>query len=182
MFGRSANLQESANRLYAALVAQAREPFFYTECGVPDSIDGRYDMIVIHAFLAMRRLGAETGADSKEAARLSQALFDFFMADMDQNLREMGVGDLGVGRRVKVMAKGFYGRVAAYEQGFAGTDAELAGALRRNLYGTMTGSGAPDAAALARMAAYMRRSMALMSEISVDDLRSGRPRFAALDR
>ena len=104
--------RDSARLLYAAVVARAREPVFYTRFRVPDSLDGRFDMIALHAFLVLRRL-KEEGADG---AALGQALFDVIFSDMDRSLREMGAGDLGVGRRVKRMARGFYGRIAAYDQ------------------------------------------------------------------
>lgn len=136
-----------AERLYAGVVAQARRPVFYAECGVPDTLDGRFEMLVLHAFLLLRRLKGHGPAAERVSQRLSEALF----ADMDANLREMGAGDLGVGPRVKRMAQAFYGRVAAYEAGLAGGPAPLAEALRRNLFGTVAPApGQPE-----RMAAYM---------------------------
>lgn len=140
----------AAVALYRRIVEQARQPDFYSRHGVPDSLDGRFDMIVLHAFLVMRRLRALA---SKPAADLSQDLFDLLFADMDSNLREIGVGDLGVGKRVKKMAQAFYGRVEAYEAGLTATDdAILTDALTRNLYGT-TQPALPNQLA---MAGYMR--------------------------
>ncbi|MGH7001015.1 MAG: ubiquinol-cytochrome C chaperone family protein [Stellaceae bacterium] len=133
--------------LYGAIVAAARNPAFYADWGVPDTLDGRFELIALHAFLAIRRL-----KQSADSAAYAQALFDTMFADLDRNLREMGVGDLSVGRQVKTMAKAFYGRVVAYERGLAGSDS-LEDALRRNLYGTAV----PDAAQLAAAAAYVRR-------------------------
>jgi cytochrome b pre-mRNA-processing protein 3 len=140
--------EEPARRLYEALVAQSRLPCFYVEAEVPDTVDGRFEMLALHAHLVLRRLkdgGAET-------APLAQALFDLMFVDMDASLREMGAGDLGVGKRVKRMATGFYGRVAAYDAGLAQGPATLAAALRRNLFGTVS----PSEAALATMAGYMQ--------------------------
>ncbi|WP_374466727.1 ubiquinol-cytochrome C chaperone family protein, partial [Ferrovibrio sp.] len=91
--------------LYRAIVAQSRQAGFYREHGVPDSLDGRFDMIVLHSFLVMRRLRRIGAA----AEPLSQQLFDLMFADMDSNLREIGVGDLSVGKKVKAMAQAFYG-------------------------------------------------------------------------
>ncbi|MEX2297639.1 MAG: ubiquinol-cytochrome C chaperone family protein, partial [Dongiaceae bacterium] len=108
-----------ARALYEAAVEQARSPAFYTALGVPDTVDGRFELIALHGFLVMHRLKTEPG----EGPPLAQALFDFMFADMDAALREMGAGDLGVGRRVKTMAKSFLGRVAAYEAGLADPDA-----------------------------------------------------------
>src|SRR5450432_4115159 len=120
-----------AARLYDAIVSQARQPDFYAAGGVPDSIDGRFEMIVLHAYLVLRRL---RGA-GEVAEPLAQALVDRLFADMDASLREMGAGDLGVGKRVKRMATAFYGRVAAYEAGDKRGD--MAEALARNLFGTV---------------------------------------------
>jgi cytochrome b pre-mRNA-processing protein 3 len=164
---------ESAHALYVALVRQAREPAFYSACGVPDSLDGRFDMIVLHAYLVMRRLKAA----GEGGAALAQALFDVMFSDMDQNLRELGVGDLAVGRRVKTMARGFYGRVKAYDEGLgAADDAALAAALRRNLYGTAE----PAPRHLGAMAGYVRVAAVGLDGQDAGELLAGRPpRFPA---
>ena len=107
----------------------------YTEGGVADTLDGRFDLIVLHVVPLMRRL-----RQCDEAGRqMSQALFDVMFDDMDQSLREMGVGDLRVGKRVKQMARAFYGRAMAYDQAFdraPGTDRRrsIAEALERNVF------------------------------------------------
>ncbi len=126
-----------AARLYTAAVAQARAPAFY-EAGVPDTIDGRFDLLMLHLFLLMRRLRR----DGAPGAALTQALFDTAFDDMDRTLREMGVGDLGVPRRIKAMARAFYGRAAAYDAALdAHGDSDLRTALGRNLFG---GGPAPE--------------------------------------
>ena len=161
---------EAAHALYLALVRQAREPAFYRDCGVPDSLEGRFDMIVLHAFLVMRRLRSEGEA----GAALAQALFDVMFSDMDQNLRELGVGDLAVGRRVKTMARGFYGRIKAYDEGLAqAVDADLIAALDRNLYATV----AAEPAQIALMAGYVRRAAAAIAAQDTAALLAGRPSF-----
>ena len=137
--------------LYGAIVAQARDPAFYDTYGVPDTALGRFELIALHAFLVMRRLKREGEAGTDAA----QALFDLMFADVDRNLREMGVGDLGVGRRVKTLAKGFFGCVRAYEEALDGDPAgpALGAALARNLY-----AGAPPAPdLLGAVAGYVRR-------------------------
>ena len=91
-------------------MAQARQPVFYESYGVPDSVDGRFEMIALHCYLLMRRLQA---AGDKA---LSQKLFDIFFVSMDQSLREMGVGDLAVPKHMKRMMNGFNGRADGYEQ------------------------------------------------------------------
>ncbi len=121
---------EAAEAVYAAIVRQSRHPDFYTRLGVADTVDGRFDMICLHAALVIRRLTAEGGSGPEVA----QKVFDVMFRDMDRSLREMGVGDLSVGKHVKRMAKAFYGRAAAYEQGLAEGREVLEGALRRNLY------------------------------------------------
>jgi cytochrome b pre-mRNA-processing protein 3 len=148
LFGRNA-LEGPARALYETAVRQAREPAFYAALGVPDSVDGRFELVALHGFLLMRRLKSIDAG----GGRLAQALFDIMFADMDASLREMGAGDLGVGKRVKTMAKGFLGRIAAYETGLE-NPAELQAALRRNLYGTVE----PSAGALAAMAGYAREA------------------------
>src|SRR5258705_2814100 len=108
---RSETQTAAADRLYVALVAQAREPAFYREGQVPDSLDGRFELVTLHAFLVLRRLRAEGSAGT----RLAQLLFDRMFVDMDESLREICVGGLNVGKRAKAMAKAFSGRGPAYK-------------------------------------------------------------------
>lgn len=159
---------EPARALYEAAVHQARDAAFYARLGVPDSVDGRFELVALHGFLLMRRL--KSVADG--GPELGQALFDVLFADMDASLREMGAGDLGVGRRVKTMAKGFLGRVAAYEAGLAGTES-LAEALRRNLYGTVP---AP-AAGLDAMTRYIADAVRILENQPASALLAGEVRF-----
>ena len=125
-----------ARRLYDAIVTQGRRPEFYRDWGVPDSLDGRFDMIALHSFLVLHRLKRDHDA----TAELAQNLFDTLFLDMDRALRELGAGDLGVGKRVKAMARGFYGRVAAYENGLSTSEEALGKALERNLFATVVPS------------------------------------------
>ncbi|MTJ80771.1 MAG: hypothetical protein F8N37_07120 [Telmatospirillum sp.] len=159
----------AAGALYQAAVAQARRPEFYLSLGVADTVDGRFDLLALHAFLLLHRLG-EIGRDAKG---LSQEVFDLMFADMDANLREMGVSDLAVGGRVKTMAKAFYGRVSAYDAGLTREDG-LHDALLRNLYrGT-----SPGAAILDAMVDYTRASASLLAGQAIEALRAGRVQFA----
>ncbi|MEL0105842.1 MAG: ubiquinol-cytochrome C chaperone family protein [Rhodospirillales bacterium] len=119
----------AAHRLYEQIVLHARSPGFYLKLGVPDTVDGRFDMIVLHTFLVLHRLKS----DPQQTAKLSQRLFDLLFADMDQNLREMGVGDLSVGKKIKKMTAAFQGRLVAYEKALE-SKSELKQALDRNLY------------------------------------------------
>lgn len=150
LFRRRAGRDEAAHALYLALVAQARQPAFFRDFGVPDTLDGRFDMVALHAFLVLHRIRAAAPA----AAVLGQRLFDVMFADMDQALRELGAGDLSVGRKVKAMASAFYGRIAAYQAPLVAGDLDgLAQALRRNLFR----GAVPAGVDLHLLAAYMRQ-------------------------
>lgn len=162
-----------AAALYRTAVEQARQPSFYADLGVPDTLDGRFELIALHVYLILRRLRA----DHPDGERLAQDLFDTMFSDMDGSLRELGAGDLGVGPRVKKMATNFYGRIAAYDAGLDGEAGTLEDALRRNLYGTLS---APDPARVAAMAAYLRNETASLAatplaQIARGDLRFGPP-------
>jgi cytochrome b pre-mRNA-processing protein 3 len=133
---------------YTSIVEQARAPDFFLRLDVPDTLDGRYEMIALHMFLVLSRLKAEHEA----TAEYAQALFDAMFADLDRGLREMGATDMGVGKRVKEMARGFYGRISAYEKGLESDDQTLGEALKRNLYGTVQ----PRAEAVSALARYIR--------------------------
>jgi cytochrome b pre-mRNA-processing protein 3 len=164
----------AAERLYAAAVAQARRPEIYADWRVPDTVDGRFDAIALHVFLVLHRLKAE----GPVAAGLAQDLFDTMFADMDRSLREMGTGDLGVGRRVRAMAEGFYGRIAAYEAGLDGDAAALAAALRRNLYGGLAVREALPESILTGLCRYVHDNVALLADQGLADLAAGQIRFA----
>ena len=153
------------------MVSHARDPEFYAGHGVPDTLDGRFELIALHLFLVLHRL-----RDDAAAGRFGQALFDRMFADMDRALREMGTGDLSVGRQVKRMAQGFYGRAAAYQAGLAG-ERPLEEALARNLFGTVA---EPDPAALAWFAAYLRRQAAALSRVPTATIAEGTVPFAPI--
>jgi cytochrome b pre-mRNA-processing protein 3 len=137
MFERKPEPEEA---LYEAIVAAARQPQFYADMDVPDTVDGRFDMITLHMFLVLDRLKE----GEHEATR--QNLTDVFFRDMDRSLREMGVGDLSVGKKVRKMAEAFYGRLLAYKSAAnEGLDA-LAAALTRNIYTDGINTRAPDLA------------------------------------
>lgn len=157
-----------AHSLYDQVVSAARQPVFYQSYGVPDDLDGRFEMITLHEHLVLRRLRRE----GTRHADLAQAVFDVMFTDMDRSLRLMGVSDISIGKRVKTMAKAFYGRVAAYDVGLDAEDngAALHQALDRNLFGTTGGGGA----ATPLIAAYLRACDRLLVEHSGDELAAGR--------
>jgi len=131
-----------ARRLYAAIVAAARHPLFYARWGVADTVDGRFDLVVLHLYLVLERLKGGNEV-------LRQSLVDEFFADMDRSLREMGVGDLSVGKKVRKMAESVYGRIGAYESAQAQGHEAFVAALARNVFP----DGAPAGAA-EKLAAY----------------------------
>jgi cytochrome b pre-mRNA-processing protein 3 len=125
-------LERPGFALYTAAVEAARDPWFFGEgVGVPDTLDGRFDLVGVHAGVLIRRLHRDPDPRGAEAA---QAVFDAMFADMDMSLREMGVGDMSVGKRVKRMWEAFHGRARAYEAALdAGDRAALETALARNV-------------------------------------------------
>jgi cytochrome b pre-mRNA-processing protein 3 len=122
-----------AYSLYAHINECARGEHFFTQWHVPDTLDGRFELIVLHMFLYLHSMKQKP----EDTMRLQRRVIEAFFEDMDRSLREFGVGDTGVGRRIKAMANAFYGRIHAYEQAL-GDDEALAQALRTNLYGTTT--------------------------------------------
>jgi cytochrome b pre-mRNA-processing protein 3 len=160
--------------LYGMIVAQARAPAFYRDYGVPDTVSGRLEMVILHAVLLL--LSLEGGGEAARA--LGQQLFDEFCRDMDASLREMGVGDLAVPRKMRELGEAFYGRQAAYRAALGDADRRaLAQALARNVF-----AGA-SADASERLAAYVREvasSLAAQDGIARGELRFPDPeRIAA---
>ncbi len=116
--------------IYGMIVTQAREPLFYRHLGVPDTVNGRFDLLLLHLWMVLRHLRSMPGA-----AELSQALFDRFCEDMDANLREMGIGDLAVPKKMQAFGEAFYGRAAAYDMAMADGAEAMALAICRNVLG-----------------------------------------------
>jgi cytochrome b pre-mRNA-processing protein 3 len=128
---RRPHYERTGFQLYGAAVAAAREPFHYAVLQVPDTLDGRFDLVGLHTCIVIRRLRLMP----KPGPELAQAVFDAMFSDMDVNLRELGVSDLSVGKRVRAMWEAFHGRALAYESALAATDiVALADALRRNVW------------------------------------------------
>lgn len=141
--------QQEAEAVYRQLTAQARNPVFYEDYGVPDTVEGRFDVLAVHAFAVLLRV-----REVDENGRFGQALFNTMFSNLDANLREMGVGDTRVGKRVRAFAEMFFGRARAYEAALNEEDETiLIDALSRNVYGL---EGASEAPHLAR---YLRESV-----------------------
>jgi cytochrome b pre-mRNA-processing protein 3 len=152
--------------IYGMIVTQAREPLFYRDLGVPDTVNGRFDLLLVHLWLVLRRLkSAEAGNE------LSQALFDHFCNDMDDNLRELGVSDLKVPKRMQAFGEAFYGRTAAYDLALTDGREALAQALCKNV---LSGENIEQAR---RLAAYSEAAMAALAGEGEAALLSGSFKF-----
>jgi cytochrome b pre-mRNA-processing protein 3 len=165
-----------SDSVYAGIVALARRPWLYSRAGVPDTVSGRFDMIVLHLALVMERLRAGGPA----ARAFSQQLLETMFADMDRNLREMGVGDLSVAKRMRTMASAYYGRAIAYGEALASADpsAAVAQVLARNLFP----AGTPPTANLALLSNHAMALTAALATTPVEELVDGNlPDLAAVE-
>jgi cytochrome b pre-mRNA-processing protein 3 len=156
-----------SDSVYAAIVAAARRLWLYSRAGVPDTVSGRFDMIVLHLALVIERL---RGGGPREAA-LAQAVLDTMFADMDRSLREMGVGDLSLAKRMRTMAGAYYGRALAYREAFAAADPApaVAAVLARNLHPAEL----PPMAELARLAQHAVAFRAALAAMPIEQLANG---------
>lgn len=154
---------------YEAIVAAARHPDFYARWGVGDTLDGRFDMVALHTYLVLDRLKGEE-------PQFRQALVDEFFSDMDRSLREMGVGDLSVGKKVRKMAEVFYGRVAAYDAALAAAEGEaLPAALARNIFPDEP-KGA-ESEGVRQLAAHVRAQRSHLAGQQAAEIARGNVRF-----
>src|SRR4051812_6334320 len=152
--------------IYGMIVTQAREPLFYRDLAVPDTVNGRFDLLLLHLWLVLRRLKAAEGG--KE---LSQALFDHFCNDMDDNLRELGVSDLKVPKKMQAFGEAFYGRTAAYDMALTEGPEALAQALCKNV---LNGENVEKAR---QLAAYAGTVMTVLDRQDEAALMSGTFKF-----
>jgi len=174
---RRSSPNDSIHALYGVIVAQARSPTFYTSYGVPDTVAGRFDLIVLHLVLLLLRLARDGGAGEAgrhgPASNVGQRLFDAFCRDLDGNLREMGVGDLAVPKRMRQFGEAFYGRLGAYRAALAvAEDRELEKALARNIFGV---EGIDERAG--RLACYVRAAARQLDGEAEDALLAGKMIF-----
>lgn len=150
LFRRDRRGEAIASSLYGAIVAQARRPALYAGLGVPDSVAGRFEMVLLHTILVTRRLASAAEAGRKAG----QGVFDLFCQDMDHSLREMGVGDLTVPKKMRKVGEAYFGRAAVYEPGLAAGDAAvLAEPIGRTVFAEEAGPGAAEALAAYAVAA-----------------------------
>jgi cytochrome b pre-mRNA-processing protein 3 len=154
-----------AERLLTVIVARARAQVFFEKFAVPDTLDGRFDLSVLHAWMVLERV-SQLGKRS-----LAQQLTDVLFASFDEGLRELGAGDIGMGRRMKQIANAFYGRLGAYRG--ARDEAALADALFRNIYRGAR-NRQPEAAALAH---YVQTAVV---SLEASDISAGEADFGPL--
>jgi cytochrome b pre-mRNA-processing protein 3 len=161
---------DTISTLYGTIVAQARLPGFYRDYGVPDTVDGRFELIVLHLALLLRRLSGE----AEPIRALGQQVFDRFCQDMDRNLREIGISDLKVPLEMRRMGEAFYGRARAYEAALMDPNpAVLVEAIARNVY-----AGGPDRVpGASRLATYMRNAAAALGSYDAATLVRGELTF-----
>ncbi len=152
-----------AQAVYAVIVAATRQPHFYADLDVPDTIDGRFDLLVVHLWLVVARLKGEDD-------RLRQQLIDVFCADMDDNIRELGAGDLGVSKKVRRMAEAFQGRYVAYDA--AHDHAATVAALQRNVYAGKASAG------VTKLADYVFNAKAQLLHQATENVIAGKFVFA----
>ncbi len=167
--------RQAAEGLYQAALRQSRCPDFYTQLGVPDTTDGHFNLLCLHIALFIDRLN-EGGRDGRAQG---QALFDAMFRRMELDLREMGVGDLGVPKHMKRMMKAFNGRAHAYRNAMiSGDDAALCDAIARNVY-HLDGAQGENADVVA-MAGYVRTMRQMLQSSTMDDCISAKLSFPAI--
>jgi|SRR4051812_888684 cytochrome b pre-mRNA-processing protein 3 len=152
---RARDTRLAAARLYAAVTAQARNPAFFTCLGLPDSMDSRFDLLCLHAWLVLEKLGPQRP--------LAQAFVDAVFVGFDEALRQSGTGDVGMNRRLKTMAGAFYGRLGAYRS--AATLDELTAAVRRNVFR----DAEPRSGEARALAAYASDTLSRLKEQDLSD-------------
>jgi cytochrome b pre-mRNA-processing protein 3 len=166
LFRKKNNNEAIVEQQYKALTDAARQPFFYSDLGVPDSVMGRLEMLSAVLILYFRR----TAKASVGVQQISQEIVDAFFQDVDHSIRELGVGDLSVPKRMKKLAGRFYGRMESYSEALNSADTQkLAEALKRNFH-PLTLETAPD---MSGLAAYLLKAEANLAEMSDDTLLSG---------
>ena len=164
-FTKKPRIGDAHYALYAAIVAQSRQPVLYADWGVPDTLTGRFDMVSLHMALVLRRLQAEGSA----CRDFSQSLFDLFFKDMDRSLREMGVGDVSIPKRIEKMGNLFYGLVEGLGRALedTGNEKALEEFVLRDVLSDDAAAHAPD------LAAYVRRMSDRLANNSTAELMKG---------
>ncbi len=172
-----------AKNLYACALENTRQKIFYTQYAIPDSFDGRFDLLLLHIFLILNRI-----MDQENYKDLSQALFDITFKDMDQTLREMGIGDMGVPKHMKRMMKAFNGRMHNYQIAVAPetlvnheieglTATSLENTLARNLYSVKDAQEINNPEIIKKICAFTHNNLARNGKKDITELMKGRAYF-----
>jgi cytochrome b pre-mRNA-processing protein 3 len=171
LFRKQRPATEAGKRLYAACVAQARQPRLYLDLATPDTVEGRFELYSLHVILVLDRLVRQ----GDEAAEVSQGLFDAYIRSLDDALREMGVGDLSVGKKMRRIGEALYGRLRNYEAAFMGEEGAdpLPAILERTVY---QGVANPPVEA---MAAYVLSQRSHLASLPLRGLLDGALEWAA---
>jgi cytochrome b pre-mRNA-processing protein 3 len=170
---RADNPAKSAGKaLYAEVVGRARNPVFYRDFAVPDTVEGRFELYTVHVVLLLDRLRRQ----GPRAAEIAQALFDAYVKGLDDALRDMGVGDLSVGKKMRKLGEAFYGRVKSYEKAFEALPdtAELESVIARTAYAKA------DPAAAPRLAAHILAQRAHLASADLESILEGKVAWADL--
>lgn len=157
--------QLPAHEAYVSLVEQSRKPFFYQDCGIADTLDGRFDVIVLHMFLLTHRM-------KNTAPEFLRAVWETFFSDMDRSLREMGASDTGIGKRIKKMVQAFYGRMDAYSSTIE-DEAKFKESLERNLYRDNQVTDAQTALLIS----YIKQNLEHLHKQEAESITSGKVSF-----
>ncbi|MGH6922633.1 MAG: ubiquinol-cytochrome C chaperone family protein [Propylenella sp.] len=165
--------RDAAARLYAAALAASRRPGLYLGYGVPDTPQGRFEMLTLHLFPVLHRLMHKPGDDPALARRISES----FVRDMDGAFREMGLGDLSVPKRMRTLYGAFAGRIAAYQRAIGGGDGELAAAIARNVF-----PDRPEERRAAALADYIAEAVAAVQAADIAAIRRGETPFPDLSQ
>jgi cytochrome b pre-mRNA-processing protein 3 len=168
--------QSAGRALYARAVEQSRSPDLYADLGAPDTAEGRFEIYSLHVVLLLDRMRGHGGALGETARDVSQALFDTYLKDLDHALRELGVGDLSVGRKMRKLGEAFYGRGKSYEAAFAALPDEgpLAALIARTVYAEADATPAP------RLVAYVLAQRAALAGQPLEVLTAGEVAWRAL--
>ncbi|TNE60646.1 MAG: hypothetical protein EP335_18605 [Alphaproteobacteria bacterium] len=169
MFGRwrkERQEKQQAYLLYRKLANQARVPAFYTDLAVEDNFDGRFDMILLHLFLLQNRLDAEGEGTVSLCRRVQEAM----VSDLDRALRELGVGDMSIGKEMKKMGSAWFGRRQAYAAALRADSA--AGALEESIRRNVYRDKPVEAKTLAAMVAYVQAAAKSLAACSLDDIKA----------
>lgn len=163
--------QAAGGKLYAATVPQARLPALYADLGVPDTPEGRFELFSLHVYLILERLKGQ----GPQAAETAQVLFDTYASALDNALRELGVGDLSVGKRMRKLGEAFFGRVKSYEAAFGKLPdpADLQAVIGRTVYADGDAARAPE------LANYVLKQRAALAEQPLEGFLAGRVAWSA---